>query len=58
MPQSPPQAGEDIRELWKYVAKVVERVNAIENMKITVHSINPTTGTFEIHGDRAALDLN
>jgi hypothetical protein len=59
---SPPQAGEPVDQLWKHVAELVKKVNALENMRVTVTAAATkdgiSGGKLAVHDSDSVLSLN
>ena len=49
--------GGDPSQVWRDVAALIARVNALENMSVKFQSANPTAGKLEINGDSSVLTL-
>lgn len=53
----PPQKGEPVALLWKYVADLVQFRNAIANMEVRILTDKPRTGKLVISGETSVLIL-
>jgi hypothetical protein len=54
----PPQQGEELDILWRYVAELYRHVRALENMKASVTSPYPTSGKLELTDTETVLVIS